>query len=201
MARPTLYDDALRRRILDEAAAQIATGGPDHLSLRRVVAAAGTSTNAVYTLFGSRAGLVREVLGRALTEFLASQEAAPRTDDPMADLRTLGRTYRTWALSEPDLYRIMFGPHLGLPTPHAFEDMAVGLTVLTGALERAMRAGLLLDLDPLRTAVLFWSASHGFVSLEIDQWSGIPLAERDALYEQVLDRTVRPIRREPVPGG
>jgi AcrR family transcriptional regulator len=57
--RPRTHDDALRDRLLDVAAATVSTGGLTVLSLRSLAAEVGTSTSAVYALFGGRAELVK----------------------------------------------------------------------------------------------------------------------------------------------
>ena len=53
MARPKTYDERLRRTLVDTAAELIAAHGAEALALRPLAERAGTSTNAVYSLFGS----------------------------------------------------------------------------------------------------------------------------------------------------
>src|SRR5690625_7182060 len=105
MARPRQYDDALRRRLIDLASEQISTHGVDTLSVRSLAQRAGTTTAAIYTLFGSRDALVDAVATEGLARFEAHLRAVPRTDEPAADLLTLGLAYRTSALAGPPLYR------------------------------------------------------------------------------------------------
>ncbi len=168
MARPKTYDDRLRRTLLDSAAEMIAARGAEALALRPLAERAGTSTNAVYALFGSKAGLVGAVLAEAAESFTAAQRAVGETDDPLADLVGLGRAYHSWAVAHPALYAVMFGdrvPVASLPgTPPAVdESMAPLLTTVS----RGMAAGLLRSVDPMLAATSIWAGIHGLVSLEI----------------------------------
>ncbi|MPV39041.1 TetR family transcriptional regulator, partial [Georgenia subflava] len=110
MARPRTHDETVRRRLLEHASEAIAAGGPDSLSVRAVAAAAGTTTAAVYSLFGSREALVQEVVAEGFRRFAGHLAAVPRSDDALADLLALGVAYRTSALANPHFYRVMFAP-------------------------------------------------------------------------------------------
>jgi len=52
--RPKVHDAALRLRLLECAGATLSTGGLAALSLRTLAAEVGTSTTAVYALFGGK---------------------------------------------------------------------------------------------------------------------------------------------------
>lgn len=115
MARPKLYDEALRRRLIDTAAQVIATYGVEGVALRSLATACGTSTNAVYTLFGDKETLVDTVLLEGMLSLHDDQRAVPFTDDPVQDLMDLGRAYRAWALANRTLYQVIFGGRLQFP--------------------------------------------------------------------------------------
>ena len=108
MGRPKLHDDALRVRLLDRAAELLSGEGPEALSLRRLAADVGTSTTAVYSLFGGKPGLLAAVYDEAVRRFGEHLAAVRPTDDPLADLRRLGEAYRRSALADPHLYGVMF---------------------------------------------------------------------------------------------
>ena len=176
-----MYDDALRHRLVACAATTIAAGGIEAVSLRQVARDAGTSTNAVYTLFGGRDGLVTAALESAIASFFDAQTALVETDDVLADLHRLGDAYRAWALAEPAFYQVMFGGRLAMGFTD-FPSLADTLGPITTVTRRALDEGLFAGLEPHEAATLLWSTVHGFVSLEITQWGDIPRAERDALY-------------------
>src|SRR5215204_5330597 len=108
MPRPKLHDEALRTRLLDRAAELLSSEGPQALSLRRLAADAGTSTTAVYSLFGGKPALLAAVYDEAVRRFGEHMAAVRPTEDPMADLRRLGEAYRRSALADPHLYEVMF---------------------------------------------------------------------------------------------
>lgn len=201
--RPTLYDDRLRERLITSAAAALATGGPSALSLRTVAEAAGTSTNAVYTLFGGKDGLVQAAVSAASAGFTAAQRAVGRSDDAAADLFALGRAYRGWALSNPELYAVMFGGRISLPPrpdPSA-EGAAVpgtsdAIDPLVSTVLRLIDDGTFVG-DPEEIVQTIWASVHGMVTLELALWLDRPRPDRDRGYDAQLHAVQRAWRSEP----
>ncbi len=169
MARPKLHDDALRIRLLDVAATLLTTEGPDALSLRRLAAAAGTSTSAVYALFGGKPGILRGLFIEAFTRFAAHLDTVSPSDDPLADLLALGHAYRASALADPHLYSVMFGsPVPGFePAPEDYAHAEATFAPVLDTVRRAVAAGQLRDADPALIATALWANVHGLVSLEL----------------------------------
>lgn len=189
--RPTTYDDQLRQRLVDEAAIAIAEHGPENISLRQIAKAAGTSTNAIYTLHGDKAGLVLNALFGALIRFTEDQEAVPVTDNARDDLMALGHAYRNWALNQPVLFQVMFGKFVrGGPGVSTFEESQPGHP-LVSAVRRAVEQGHFRPCDPIQVALSMWAHVHGFVLLEIDHWRNIDLADRDTFFDLHM-RTAHP---------
>src|SRR5436305_84188 len=87
-----------------------ARDGAAALTLRRLAAASGTSTMAVYTLYGDKPGLLRAMYRAGFERLGAALRAASATsDDPLEALLALGHAYRDTALANPHLYDLMFG--------------------------------------------------------------------------------------------
>ena len=167
MPRPKTYDDDLRRRLVCRAAEAIATHGPGGLALRPIAAAEGTSTTAVYSMFGGRAGLIAAVGQTASQGFVTAQRAVPVTDDPYEDLLTLGQGYRAWAIQNPALYQVMMSPR----DPTLASDGPMPQSAAAGPLFdvvlRLIAAGTFPDVFPPRIAGTIWASVHGFVMLEL----------------------------------
>jgi len=110
VGRPRRHDEHTRTALLAAAERIIAERGPAALSVRAVAGAAGTTTRAVYSLFGSKDGLLVEALAGDAFEFLFSEIAKlEETDDPAADLVTVGTdVFRRLVLDHPALYRVAF---------------------------------------------------------------------------------------------
>jgi AcrR family transcriptional regulator len=160
----------LRARLIEEAARILGEEGPAALSARRLAAAAGTSTMAVYTHFGSMAGVVDEVSTEGFRRLIDHVEAVGTSADPLADLWRMAGAYRDNALENRHLFGVMFGAisvggfHGRGPDPAV---AAAAFDQIVGGVERAMDAGALRVGDPRAVAAQFWSALHGYVMLEL----------------------------------
>lgn len=108
MARPKTRNDELKDQVLSESLALLESQGSGAVTARRVASAAGTSTAAVYELFGSKAGLVRSIFFEGFEQLAALLDANEATDDARADLVTLFETTRSFALKFPMLFDVMF---------------------------------------------------------------------------------------------
>ena len=86
MGRPKVHDDALRERAARPCRRARLRRGADALSLRRLAADAGTSTTAVYSLFGNKAGLLDSLYQEAARRFGARLAQVEATDDPLRDI-------------------------------------------------------------------------------------------------------------------
>ncbi len=169
MARPRTHDEALRLKLLDRAGELIAADGPKALSLRKLAADAGTSTTAVYSLFGSKPDLVNALYTEGFRRFGARMAGTPLTGDAVEDLVALGSAYRTSALADPHLYGIMFSRSVpGFEPNEDAEKLArETLKPLERIIRRAVADGVFLDAPPETIAVGCWALVHGLVSLEL----------------------------------
>lgn len=169
MPRPKTHDDALRVRLLDRAGELLSEQGAEALSLRKLAAEVQTSTTAVYSLFGGKPGLIRELYVEAFRRFGGRLQAVERTDDPAADLIALGVAYRESALADPHLYSIMFANAVpGFePDDEASEEAMAAFTPLVEAVRAGIAAGVLRDVVPETIALASWGLTHGLVSLEL----------------------------------
>ncbi|MGH3776142.1 MAG: TetR/AcrR family transcriptional regulator [Pseudonocardiaceae bacterium] len=193
MPRPKLHDDALRIRLLETAGALLTSEGPEALSLRRLATAASTSTSAVYALFGGKPGLMRALFLEAFARFGQYQDAVAPSDDPLADILALGRSYRASARADPHFYAVMFGSlMLGFePTPQDMAHAEATFAPVRDSVRRAIAAGLLRNDDPVLIATALWANVHGLVSLElggaIQRHVGEPAEVFEAAIRATLD--------------
>lgn len=181
MARPPVYDDALRERLLEVTAEVVARDGAAKAALRDIARSAGTSTSAVYTLFGGKGELLAAVIEHGFGSFAEAQRGAAPDG-----LRALGVAYREWAREHPALYRLMFDGSLDdfagcEPDP---VSASASLAPLQAAIEASGSTAV------ARDAVAVWAQVHGAVSLE---FAGVapPDADWDAVYAAVLDTIER----------
>ena len=188
MARPVVHDDAVRARLLDVTAELVDREGPARVTLREVAASAGTSTTAVYSLFGGKAELLTAVVDGGFTSFARSQRQAAD-----GGLRALGLAYREWALGHPALYRLMFGwagrpgeQKSVAPTP---EIADAAMAPLRDAVDAGQRSGLLREAPVDMVAFAIWGQVHGLVSLELACIE--PAADWGEIYAEAIDAVAR----------
>ena len=86
MARPRVHDRDTGEVVLDRALGILRAAGPEAISVRAVADAAGTSTRAVYAVFGSKQALVDALAERGYRRLAELVAAVRETDDPVADL-------------------------------------------------------------------------------------------------------------------
>jgi AcrR family transcriptional regulator len=123
----------------------VADGGPDALSVRAVADAADTTTRAVYSLFGSKDGLVAALAQTAFESLHKEIDRLPKTNDPAADLVAIGtKVVRGLVRQHPALFRIAFQRIAGLhPEPHLVEARERAWIQLQARVQRLSTAGLL----------------------------------------------------------
>jgi AcrR family transcriptional regulator len=133
VGRPREHGEATRAALLAAAERLIDAGGPDAASVRAVADEIGTSTRAVYSVFGSKQGLLEALATRFFEELHKAIDAVQLTDDPAADLVNAAmNAWRQTVLRHPSLYRLVFlrvvpdlelGPEFGQIAYDAFGRM------------------------------------------------------------------------------
>jgi AcrR family transcriptional regulator len=205
--------------ILEHGLAQIADGGPSALSLIGIAKAMGMSGPAIYRYFASRDDLLAALAEEAWTDIADTlTEAAKRTQSatPEERLRSALNGARQWALSQPQLYRLVFGSsygsgksgadHIIVPAQRTMEIFLAALSDL-GPAERAAAVS---DSE-LRREVVHWGNGsedsphdprvlllglltairiHGIISLEIEGFFEQIGVDPGRLYEAEIDHLV-----------
>src|SRR5215475_13893329 len=90
VGRRKLHGEQTAEALLDTAERIVEADGIDALTVRRVADGAGTTTRAVYSLYGSKEGLIVALGLRAFDYLRTGLEARPQTADPAADLVDAG---------------------------------------------------------------------------------------------------------------
>jgi AcrR family transcriptional regulator len=192
---PPRIADPSREAILDAARDLLAEDGVHGLTVRRIAAAAGGSTMNVYSRFGGKEGVVDALVIEGFEQMSACLRRVRNTSDPIADLRRCARAYRTFALSHPTHYDLMFTE----PAPdyhksaEAVRAALAALGILAQRVERAMDAGLIRRGDPWQIAMVFWSACHGPVSIELKQ-VGPPATDWQGVHDDLFEALIAGLR-------
>ena len=170
MGRPRRHDEHTRAALLAAAEEIVAEHGAAALSVRAVAETAGTTTRAVYSLFGSKDGLLVEALARDAFRFLFVEIGKlEETDDPVADVIAVGGVFRRLVREHPALYRIAFqrvvpgldsGPELTAARGKAWVQ-------LVAKFERLHAAGLLAEKTASEAAVELIALMEGLGNAEL----------------------------------
>jgi AcrR family transcriptional regulator len=170
VARPRQYDADLADRIVDAAGRLLLAEGPHALSTRKVVQAAATTTNALYTLIGGKPELLRAMYRAGFRRLAHHLDAVPDALPPLQRLERLGTAYLDSAFANPHLYTLMFErPVPGfVPDEDDVTEALATLQVLMDEVARCVEAGVLPPSPPPdEQAMAFWALSHGVCSLVI----------------------------------
>src|SRR4051794_38697456 len=101
LPRPRTHDEALRAKLLSQAQATLSTHGASGLSLRTLARDCGTSTTAVYSLFGGKRGLLTALFDDAFGRLAQLLAGVRPGADPPAGLGALAVAYRRGGLARP----------------------------------------------------------------------------------------------------
>jgi AcrR family transcriptional regulator len=196
VGRPREHNEETRAALRAAAEHLIAEGGVEAFSVRAVADEVGTTTRAVYSLFGSKEGLLIDALAQGAFDYLADGIAAlDDTDDAVADLVDVGLlVFRPLVLEHPVLYRIAFqriilgfsaGPELTAARERAWAQ-------LINRVERVAAAGLLGAKPVPEAAVEFNAMMEGLSNAELRGaiLRLLPEGQEEATWQQALRSVV-----------
>jgi len=136
--------------VLAAAATIIARDGVAGLTMRGLAEAIGSSTQAIYTRYGGKPGLLVALAAAGAAALGDRLAAVPETLSPGARVVAIAEAYCAYATANPAVFELMFG---------ATRDRA-GEALLTGALHPLRRAVTAMGLD-ITMADAVWAAAHG----------------------------------------
>jgi AcrR family transcriptional regulator len=200
MVRPTIKKQIpnLQEAIKETAWKQIAEFGASTLSLRAIARELKITAPAIYNYFPRRDDLVTALIVDAFNSLADAQDAVLKKITKgrhSARLSALGLAYRTWAVTYPQRYLLVFGTPI--PNYHAPEEVTLpaaarGLIPLTKVIQAISMAGDLRTerfakmtpklksmlmawqkfeggsgLEVLYLVLVIWSRVHGLVMMEI----------------------------------
>ena len=195
MGRPREHDERTRVALSAAAERLVAEGGPGALSVRAVADQVGTSTRAVYSVFGSKDGLVDALAQRAFELIQSRIDELPETDDAATDLVEVGvRVFRRFVQEHPSLFRIAFqrvvpGLRAG---PELTEARRGALARLEVRIERLKDAGLLGGKSVREAALEFNAMCEGLANAELRGGTLriLPAGEEERAWRQALQTVV-----------
>jgi AcrR family transcriptional regulator len=169
MGRPRQHGEQTRQALLAAAGRLLAGEGPGALSMRRLAEEVGSSTRAVYSVFGGKEGLLGAMYWTMAESMAAAHARVPKGDDPLAELLRLTAAYRRSALAHPDLYPLMFGGAVPGFTPEgrAMAHARTAFARVHETIARGLDSGRLRGRAVSGMAHMLWALVHGLASLEL----------------------------------
>jgi AcrR family transcriptional regulator len=192
MGRPKLHDEKTAVALLDAAERIAEAEGAEALTVRRVADAVGTTTRAVYTVFGSKEALVIALGQRAFDLLRDEIDALPATADPAHDLVEAGVTvFRRFAVDHPALFEIGVLRKIPDPTLAAgYRDAAFeALAGLTARVDRLAAEHSLGETEPRDAVRAFHALCEGLAAMELR--SLLPASDEERIWRVALGALVR----------
>lgn len=183
--------DEMRVRLLDAAHAIFAVDGVAGLTNRRIALEAGTTTQSIYTYFGSRDALVEEMYRSAIRSVNAifddaiSHAAADRTKSTILGVFTeAAEGYRRFCLANPAQFRMLIARE---PGGDPFGEAGVRDRMVEELVRFGRSGGAWPDAVYEGRVRMTVAAIHGFMMSEL---SGGITAEHDPdrLFAELLHR-------------
>jgi AcrR family transcriptional regulator len=177
--------------LLEAAERAVQAGGVEAVSVRGVAKEVGTTTRAVYSLFGSRDGLLVALGARAFEMLGTALRALPETENPAGDLVEAGvSVFRGFVIDHPILFRIGFQHRLAPPERAAeFEDARLeALAELVAKITRLERAHLLGGRTVGDASCYFDAMCEGLADIELR--GTLPPGEEERIWRDALSAFV-----------
>jgi len=162
----------LKQALLDKALDHLRLHGPDKISLRALARDVGVSQTAPYRHFEDKTALLAALATEGFRRLYNVSHSAMGVEGSAADaLQMSGKAYIHFALDNPELYRLMFGPMLSPDDDFAELEEAGGnaFNVIVSLVQRGIETGEFVDKDPLLVANSTWAMVHGISSLMLDR--------------------------------
>lgn len=179
MGRPREHDEDTAEALLSAAERIIEARGLGALSLRELADEAGTTTRAVYSLFGSKEGLLGGLGARAFELLRQGVDDLRSTRNPRGDLVAAALVFRRFALDHPALFSVGIQRADATAWPRFRTAASGALAVLHRRFEPLAEAGLLGGRSIPEAACEFHALCEGLAAIEL---RGTPLG---ASAEQV----------------
>lgn len=156
--------------LLDAAEALLEAGGIGAVSARAVAEKTGTTTRAVYSVFGDMDGLIAGLTARGYAALGDNLRAIQPSRSAKKDLVKVGLDgFRAFALARPHLYRITFEqvPPTALDHPMVQTTTRETYDVLMGFIVRAQAKGIGAHLPRSDFVITFHALCQGLAGVEL----------------------------------
>jgi AcrR family transcriptional regulator len=167
--KTTYHHGDLRSALIETGLRVLQQEGLNALSLRRVAREAEVSAMAPYRHFKDKQSLLAAISEKGFVELHELLEQA--NQDHPGDLDASGQAYLSFALKEPETYRLMFTQKVlceGEDNETLEEAGSSAFESLVKTIEVGIESGKIKETTSLDLALTAWSLVHGISMLLID---------------------------------
>ncbi|OMH32813.1 TetR/AcrR family transcriptional regulator [Motiliproteus sp. MSK22-1] len=169
---PTSYHHGnLRKSLIEAALLHLQTQSTDTLSLRALARQVGVSQTAPYRHFKDKKALLEELATLGFNRLSERMEAAINLYplDYPRQILAIGVSYIRFAIDEPALFFLIFGPKTRDKKDNKVLSEAGKrcFRVLLNTIVTGIDAGVLKQEPPLHMANAAWATAHGLASLVV----------------------------------
>lgn len=182
----------MRTRLLDAAEALYASEGPAALTNRRIGEQADTTTQSIYTYFGSRDALLDAMYRRAIegvediiSAAAASADASPTETEVVGAFKEAARFYRSFCLQHPGRLRMIRSAATDAGLPVAASELRQKLVDVVTSFGRS-GDGQQSSLYEARVHMTV-ASMHGFFEAELDGFI-TEAHDPDRLFDELVHR-------------
>lgn len=172
MGRPRIHTAETGELLLNVAERLLTDGGEHKVTVRAVADGADLPVRAVYSVFGSREGLIAGLAIRGYRILADRVNGLPETDDAAADLIAVGLDgFRRFAVDHPALYRLSFERVTAETVMSAEVEAALfgAYDALLRWIRRARGTGMLAGLSDDEVAFGFHALCQGLAAGELSR--------------------------------
>lgn len=194
----------MRDDILAAARRLLAEHGIEGLSMRALGKAVGVSAPTLYEYFPAKEDVLNALYVEGMTRFQQTfEQVAAETKPGVERLRQMAIAYRQFALSNRDLYYLLFARVDASYRPGVDElnECAGSFGIAVREMAQAMESGEVKSGDPITFAFMIWALAHGIVMLELGGIAGACAAkfrgepiDPETKYVAVIDQFLDGIR-------
>ncbi|WP_334162057.1 TetR/AcrR family transcriptional regulator [Phenylobacterium sp.] len=158
-----------RERLCGAAERLFAERGPDAVTMRQLAAELGVSPMTPYRYFQDKDDILAAVRTNGFDRFAETlEQARERAKGARAKGAAVGEAYVSFAFEHPHTYKLMFD--LNQPHERDYPELVRAARrareTMTGWVEDLIAEGVMAG-DPEEIGLMFWSAVHGPVVLEL----------------------------------
>lgn len=191
-AASSYHHGNLREALIDSAELAIVDQAAEAMSLRALARNAGVSQTAPYRHFSDRNTLLAAVSERGYQRLISALHSAIDSidDDAERQVREAARCYVQFAIDNPQLFKLMFGPLLQptLTYPELHARIRECNHLVQTMLSNGIRSGSFREDDIRYLTNTAWAGIHGLATLVIDMPD---LFEQHIELERQMDISVR----------